>query len=114
MYDEDGCTLTDWEHWASSEPLAAPARAYEPEWTGLVVTPSVAEQVQPDRVPVSKPGLVSRLVAAEAGPAVSAKPQISSAAAGTPRSLSGRECFMRTPGTGEPVHPKLIRNFLIR
>src|SRR5215467_6299159 len=48
-------------HWALSELLAAAARAWEPEWTGLETTLSSGEQVHGDREPDSKPGLVTRL-----------------------------------------------------
>ena len=53
-------------HCASSEEVAAPLRAYDPEWTGLPTAESWEEQVQPERVPVSNPGLLTRFVAAVA------------------------------------------------
>src|SRR5215470_8486700 len=48
-------------HWALSELLAAAARAWEPEWTGLETTLSSGEQVHGDRAPDSKPPLATRL-----------------------------------------------------
>src|SRR5215471_7237330 len=54
-------------HWALSELLAAAARAWEPEWTGLETTLSSGEQVHGDREPDSKPGLATRLPPAGVG-----------------------------------------------
>jgi hypothetical protein len=62
----DGRTLTVCVHWASSASDTAPASAYDPECTGLVITLSSGEHDQPDRLPVSNPGLASRLACAAA------------------------------------------------
>jgi hypothetical protein len=60
-------------HCASSEEVAVPLRAYDPEWTGLPTAASWEEQVQPERAPVSNPGLLTRFVAAVA-PGTAARP----------------------------------------
>jgi hypothetical protein len=94
-------------HWASSLALADPASAPEPECTGLVVTWSVAAHVQPDSVPVSKPGFANRLAAAVAVPApvVASAPAASAVAArAAVASRAEREMirvrFMRPPASG--------------
>ena len=58
--------LTDWLHCAVLPLSAAPASAKVPECACPVTTLSELSQVQPDRFPVSKPGLDRVLVAAEA------------------------------------------------
>src|SRR6266545_3193677 len=48
--------------------LAAPCNATVPPWACPVTTLSVLAHDQPDRLPVSKPGLASTLTSAAAGP----------------------------------------------
>src|SRR5581483_11734964 len=56
-------------HCASSDDVGVAASAYEPEWAVDEVTEPVPEsQVQPARVPVSKPPLLTRLVEAASAP----------------------------------------------
>src|SRR5579859_612839 len=51
-----------WVHWASSELVGVSWRAWLPLWTGLPTTAAVpASQDQGARLPVSKPGLLTRL-----------------------------------------------------
>jgi hypothetical protein len=65
VYAVLGTSVRDCAHCAVSPP-AAPCKAKVPLWAWPVTTLSEASQVQPDRLPVSKPGLVSALVAADA------------------------------------------------
>jgi hypothetical protein len=70
-----------------SEPVAVPASAWLPPWTGLPTTEPVdPEHDQPDNEPVSKSPLVSRL-AANAG-TVAAKTPAATTVAASPATRS--------------------------
>jgi hypothetical protein len=73
VYAVFGCTAIDWVQRAMSLELGLAESAKDPE-CGLDVVTLPAGQDHPDRLPVSKPALVTRLVAADAAPGVSRRP----------------------------------------
>src|SRR5262249_37928921 len=82
-------------HWALSELLAAPARAKLPECTGLPTTePRPPLHAQPDSVPVSNPGLVSRF-AAWAGTVATRIPAAVTAAVNAAAPRAANRCLVR-------------------
>ena len=86
-------------HCAVSLP-AAPSSAQVPEWACPVTALSDGSQVQPARVPVSKPGLLTRFVAAEALGSTAPSAPSTSPPAARPDSR-----ILRIPRLPEPDNP---------